>query len=479
MSGSLTRGRASRFTGNFTPRAGHPQEGVPVGAKLYEAEAYSKVSREVGAAMLGSAAFKDPVETLDCQAQTCPRCSHASEFMHIHRTNWFKRPLGGPVLLVICSLVALVGCRDAAPGVYQLQSSSMAPHFQGPRYRATCQNCDRSVELAVELAGSGWPTRCPYCGGGSQVSTRLTPGERIQVSENEALNRLDVVAIKRHDQAVVLKRIWGLPGERLEIANGEVWVDGKMFQKSLPQLRRVAVPLFGGNWVKQPSSGDSNVETQRWCHKAPAPVYPDESDVADWLVAAPITDELPGSPGSGKLATSEDVYLRIELQQQVDWLAVEYFYHGELRSVLISESENRNIAVDGQPTSALHFNLQPKALTEVAFCDGRVLIDDGNVISLVSKEAHTESHQLAEIAVSVPEGTPLRIKTYRDLIFRSTHPDPHILEQYSTLGEGQLFVLGDNQPISQDSRNELGPIQRDEVLGVVKKLAGSAALPNR
>lgn len=442
------------------------------------------MSREVGAALPGLAAFKDPVETLDCQAQTCPHCSHAPEFMHIHRTNWFKWPIGRPTALAICSLFIAGGCRDTSPVVYELQSSSMAPQFRGPRFAAACQNCDQSIEIAAERSDKEWPVRCPYCGGNCQVSSQLTSGDRVEVHQNANLARLDVVAIKRRDQAVLLKRIWGLPGEQIEIANGELSIDGHMFQKSLPDLRRVAVPLAGGSWSTHAIPGDSTRETHKWTYKSPAPVYPDESKVADWLVPSPLTDEQPGSPGSGKLAISEDICLRIKLREQVEWIAVDYFYRGKMRSVLVSSEDN---PLAGEALT-LHVSVRPSATTEVAFCDGRVLIgtdaaSNGEVFSLAPFSAiHAgtpEEYRSAEISVSAPAGAIHSTEAFRDLILRSTHLDPRESEQYSTLDSEHFFVLGDNQPISLDSRNDLGQIRRNEILGVVDKVPSSETVSNR
>ena len=55
--------------------------------------------------------------------------------------------------------------------------------------------------------------------------------------------RWDLIAFRSHDAPDYLevKRVVGLPGERISIRQGDVYADGRLARKTLPQLRAAAV----------------------------------------------------------------------------------------------------------------------------------------------------------------------------------------------------------------------------------------------
>lgn len=57
------------------------------------------------------------------------------------------------------------------------------------------------------------------------------------------------------------------------------------------------------------------------------------------------------------------------------------------------------------------------------------------------------------------------LKIYRDLYY---FPDPSSGRQQWTLGPDQFFVIGDNVPVSKDSRSQsVGPIKRSQLVGEI------------
>ncbi len=49
-----------------------------------------------------------------------------------------------------------------------------------------------------------------------------------------------------------MKRVWALPGERIELRDGEAWIDGEMLRKSTQQFADLAIPLPSST-IAQPS----------------------------------------------------------------------------------------------------------------------------------------------------------------------------------------------------------------------------------
>jgi hypothetical protein len=99
----------------------------------------------------------------------------------------------------------------------------MLPVLAGPKYRATCPSC------AFTSCKDSWidPSRCPNC---RQIipSTLGHPvaGDHVGVikSDPALLRRFDVVAFKSPEEprTMLVKRIVGLPGETIRVAQGEI-----------------------------------------------------------------------------------------------------------------------------------------------------------------------------------------------------------------------------------------------------------------
>jgi signal peptidase I len=72
-------------------------------------------------------------------------------------------------------------------------------------------------------------------------------GDRFCVAKFISPNRWDIVAFRRPDDPSVtsLQRVVGLPGERVEIRDGDVWIDGQIATKlpELEGLKYLANPL--------------------------------------------------------------------------------------------------------------------------------------------------------------------------------------------------------------------------------------------
>ncbi|GAB5405859.1 MAG: hypothetical protein Aurels2KO_40900 [Aureliella sp.] len=267
----------------------------------------------------------------------------------------------------------------------------------------------------------------------------------------------------------MLKRIWGLPGEQLMIGDGEMWIDGKLLQKSLDELRSVAVPL-DAQWTRTDHDSASNGEPPRerfeWQCTVPAPVYPDAVPQSEWLHPATISDAapIPLLPGTPPLE-SQDILLRIQVQQSVPDIGIEYTYRGVQHHVTLNSSE-KSASSAGQ----LHKRIDAEGSVEVAFCDGRLLVagDDRtltpeDLTDLTSAE--NTKPPSSSLSITATHGVIRQITLYRDIILRSSHRSPGDHQQFESLGPGEYFVLGDNQPFSDDSRGPLAAIARQQILG--------------
>ena len=118
----------------------------------------------------------------------------------------------------------------------QVSAGSMAPTLLGPHRLASCDVCERTFPVSVDR---GWPANratCPNCGRrGIDVSREpLLPGDSIWIDRTaftvRSPRRWEVVVFRCPTDAARLcvKRVIGLPGETIDLREGEVYVNGEV-----------------------------------------------------------------------------------------------------------------------------------------------------------------------------------------------------------------------------------------------------------
>ncbi|MEX0794427.1 MAG: S26 family signal peptidase [Pirellulaceae bacterium] len=148
-------------------------------------------------------------------------------------------PLWGIVLAGI--LAGLVGTWWSLRPieVFRLSSGSMVPTLLGPHYLLTCQRCRISLPLDAAQPLDEWVT-CGHCGFQQNDPTSATqrPGDVLRIdpasrSSSWEPSRGDLVLIEQ-DGLWSVKRVVGLPGEAVELAAGDLWVEGRRVQAGKP-----------------------------------------------------------------------------------------------------------------------------------------------------------------------------------------------------------------------------------------------------
>ena len=110
---------------------------------------------------------------------------------------------------------------------------------------------------AVLLAAAARRARLePMLVHGESMLPALAPGQRIAVGPvRRAPRRGDVVVVRRPEREVV-KRLVGLPGERVRLAGGRLEIDGR----HVPEPWAVARPRLDANGPPGPLDPDGTVE---------------------------------------------------------------------------------------------------------------------------------------------------------------------------------------------------------------------------
>lgn len=162
----------------------------------------------------------------------------------------------------VCVALAVILFRTFEVEGYMISTGSMAPFLLGYHKRIECPACGHRFALGISeeeagrasLPGSGaqeWSplVECPNCGR-SRLDVRHIPpnqGDQLLVHKHaysfQPPRRWDIVVFRnpnKPSQAYV-KRVVGLPGESLQLRDGDVYVNGRIERKDLAAQHSVRI----------------------------------------------------------------------------------------------------------------------------------------------------------------------------------------------------------------------------------------------
>ena len=310
------------------------------------------------------------------------------------------------------------------------------------------------------------------------------------------------------DQAYV-KRVVGLPGESVLIVDGDVVIDGRVARKSLAEQRAIRIPVYDHNFVPLDSDRyprwnfrrrgargiGRSLELSRWEARGTRFVRPadpdpaeDAGDTVDWIEylhwdperghESPIYDFCPYNGGDvrGENRVS-DLMLEAQVSARPGTKAVAVRIGVGPDRFLVSIPvdglgrpevwrDGRTVAIDEVrgsllPSSSeadpaavrLEVSLMDRRLT-VAI-DGRLLFDP---VDYDDPSGNLRSRP-TPVALGVAGGGGMEVsdlRIFRDIYYTSALANsprrPFGVDVPYRLGPDEFFVLGDNSPVSNDSR---------------------------
>jgi len=197
---------------------------------------------------------------------------------------------------IVCLALAVILFRTFQVEGYMISTGSMAPALLGYHKRVICPTCeypftfgtaydDSVTQQTARADGSIKPqanAACPNCGQHSIDLSRVprNDGDQLLVQKQayqaplRMPRRWEVVVFRNPmspSQAYV-KRLVGLPGEEIQVQEGDLYVNGKLERKDLPTQRHIAIPVYDNRY--QPE--DDPLWKPRW--------YAEESseDLVNW-----------------------------------------------------------------------------------------------------------------------------------------------------------------------------------------------------
>jgi len=403
--------------------------------------------------------------------------------------RWFLYTVAG--LFVILSLgIILAGLMLMRQGMVLRKGvvfgNSMEPHFVGPRWVWRCSNCETEHRFAKDTVRLDQPTKCPACQQMSMASPhaedaertgvdslQIESGETIQyarlramrtlrkakedpgIDSQSGLKRGDVVVLQTGaDSTKEIKRLVGLPNEHLSIQEGELYVNGNLYSKSLDDALRQAILVHSvGKAEPQPQQTvwELSIDNQLACN-----AHDSHSIIAarDIGIALQIDPQEPRWNASVTMETASRNNASVQVQ-------------------LTIKKSDHSISLDIKNQSRTFQLNQLEALGNwiiVYYVDGFLLVGDEHHEwlrqAIQPKEDTDRNRETARMQVEFGDASSPceRLLIFRDIEWRGVLDSSS--QDWPT--EPGIVVLGDNVSASSDSRDRWGERPGlDSVKGVV------------
>jgi len=418
----------------------------------------------------------------------------------------------GLLFLAVCVLLLFCGLGyyffgPIAPVRFRAVGGSMAPFVMGPHSQSVCPECRLSFSVGVDTSVDLNERICPNCGNRFPVSGAISilPGDPIRLlpySKTRGPRRWDAIMLKTPQPpgSVTLKRIVGLPGERLVIRRGDIFINGRVVSKNLQQRREMAMLVHDNGhtpsepgqptpWEPQNPHTDWKRQQGKWCYRAVPdspvlqnPLADSVREKPDWLVF----QSYDGSLLTGRRFVESGMDDYFSYNQGISfrrhwvsdmWLRCQVAMLGTGSLRLRADNGQVQLEASLEPDqgrmelnitsshpevkfSAVHLDLQtlrPDFVIEVGFCDGQgfVSVADQELVIPLPSQAGVFKPQSRPFALAAKqlELTLHSLRVYRDVYYLPPDGSNQDWSPERPLAGDRYFVLGDNTQISIDSRH--------------------------
>ncbi len=409
------------------------------------------------------------------------------------------------LLVALCLSVLVV--RTFSAEAYVVPTGSMAPTLLGEHRELTCPSCRFLFVVGIDEDGQSGEPVCPNCGERCRegVPALECGGDRVLVQKFVH----DVQRPRRWEVAVFhfpgdptqayVKRVVGLPGESIRIVRGDIFVDGKIVRKSPAEIRAMRILIHDSRYqpsdaAKFPrwqfvSDASKPGATTGWMMEDGQFAYRanrnQQRPATDWLVYrhwdpargryGPIRDFYAYNGGDFP-AENEVPDIGLEAQicvsEAVDQIALDLRSGGDQFVLTVPVGRRGSIELVRNGRRELLKNcrnpfedvgLWPRIVTltasafdhrlEVAM-NGTALFDPYDYDDPAPSRTASETPIALGVRGGAVEVNQIRI--YRDIYYTSSLANtPRHSQGMATavvMGADEYFVLGDNSPVSNDSR---------------------------
>ena len=149
---------------------------------------------------------------------------------------------------------------------YHVPTGSMAPALLGNHRACTCPRCGHPIQVGLHprdpADGDADPrcyrfAACPNCGatGLPLHQAPVVAGQRLLVNKTafaaRSPRRWEIVVFHLFGVDFI-KRLLGLPGEAVEIRDGDLYIDGRLCRKTLDEFKAMRISVFDNNRQPEP-----------------------------------------------------------------------------------------------------------------------------------------------------------------------------------------------------------------------------------
>ena len=303
---------------------------------------------------------------------------------------------------------------------------------------------------------------------------------------------------------MLVKRVVGLPGEIVAIRRGDVYIDGRIRRKTLAQQRAVRILVHDADFRPTiepalPPRWQSTLGSAGGWHwtRDGFSARGSTTGRVDWLVyehwrrgaepgttvPSPVVDLC--SYNQGRPRREEDVYPVADLMLSVRlvqvqgggrlWLRASDGLE-EFRVEIDPRDRHFTVFRGGRDTPVVQGDLPmflDSEVLEMSLFDQQFLLAVGGRTTTAIAYDRTGgdppgSPEPLAIGCQDLEVVLKDVKVYRDIYYsHQARNDSRLLEHGVCLGDGEFFVLGDNSPISEDSRSwsDNGAVRAEQLIG--------------
>ncbi len=177
---------------------------------------------------------------------------------------------------LVCLGLAVSLCKTFAVETYMIETGSMAPGFYGWHRDVTCPKCRRRFAFGVEIGDGDCEATCPNCGyhdipvpaiDADKGHSLNVDGDRVLVHkhhyDHRPPRRWEIAMFRNPGRPTenYVKRIVGLPGETIQIRDGDLYAGGVIQRKSLAQQQQIRILVFDND--HRPPATDADWQP-RW-----------------------------------------------------------------------------------------------------------------------------------------------------------------------------------------------------------------------